>query len=279
MAMLLSEHTWLMNACIGFCKDTGEWPSPLKNAGYQLEKIEPLVKNSDGDSVNPDLLFSSNSELHALITECKGGSLSEDTVCRLKKILPDRLTAHVNVYDEDGLSCENWYVGTPIMGQSFEVLDIPNAGTVIREKELSIINQFEDSKLNSEFQQTQINGNVPVSFYPFGPDDPRAIIAERVAQHLVHMAAKGKGPSTKITPEEIASEAHPYWNQIDDAGQRALIRKVEDALTLFEEKDVEGDLRQIEGSRVYYVRTSQALQRKINEVIEELAEERDMDRF
>lgn len=81
----ISQHTKLTNAMVGFSKGGPEWPSPLKEAGYDLDTIEARIAYQGG-KINPDVIFASNSELHAIITECKSGTLSQDTIDEYEKI-------------------------------------------------------------------------------------------------------------------------------------------------------------------------------------------------
>lgn len=276
----LSDHTKLMNACIAFSKDIREWPQPLKDAGYQLEKIEASFLNSEEGRVNPDLLFSSNSELHVLITECKGGSISQERVDKYNKINPGNLRREVShVYDVERISNETWVVGTEKTKESFDHLGLPEAGLIFGESECYRINEFDDEKLNNTMTKEEFPKRIPVSLYPFPVHDDKAIIAGRVAQHMMHLATQGRGDESKFTASEILQEIHDHWEDIGESEQNELVRKVENILDLFEREEVRGDLRKIEGSREYYVRTSQALQDKVNEIIEDLGNNENLDDY
>jgi len=103
----LSEHTVLVNGMIGLCTKTRGWPSTLKDLGYKVEYIEPTFINSEGKKVNPDILFTSNKLIHALITECKGGiSVEDEQLEKYSKITVDTVRNWVSVYDASRLSLD-----------------------------------------------------------------------------------------------------------------------------------------------------------------------------
>lgn len=276
----LSDHTRLVNACIGFAKDVPEWPSPLHGAGYRLDTIEPNFLNSREDRVNPDLLFSSNRSVHTLVTECKRGHLSEERIEKYAEITPENLRNEVDhIHDINQLSNENLYVGTEKTEQSFDYLDFNDGGLILADGVYYRRNEFEDEGLNSELEKEDLPDRYPTHYYPFSANDSRAIIGEKVSQHLMHVSSKGAGLQDEFEPEEVASEIHKYWDAISFSAKSELTSKVEDILELFERRNVDEDMTQIEGSRRYYVRTSQAFQRKCQEVIQELSTDEDLDGF
>lgn len=276
----LSDHTKLMNACIAFAKDVPEWPSPLHNAGYRLDRIEPDFLNSNEDKVNPDILLSSNRALHTLVTECKRGHISEERLEKYAAITPENLRSEVNhIHDVNRLSNENLYVGTEKTEESFDHLEIPDAGLIFTNGGYYKRNDFEDDDLNAELENGDVPSRYPTQYYPFSANDSRAVIAEKVAQHLMHGASQGEGIDDEFEASEIAEEIHEYWDTISLSEKSDLTSKVEDILELFEERNIDEDMRQIEGSRSYYVRTSQAFQRKCQEVIQDLSTDEDLDEF
>ena len=255
----LSDHTRLVNACIGFAKDVPKWPSPLYQAGYRLDTIEPNFINSREEKVNPDLLFSSNRAIHTLVTECKRGHLSEDRIEKYRAITPENLRSEVDhIHDVNKLSNESLYVGTEKTEQSFDHLDFPDAGLILANSEYYRRNRLKDDELNSELEGDELPDRYPTHYYSFSANDSRAIIAEKVSQHLMHVASKGEGIDGEFEPEEVASEIHEYWDAISLSAKSDLIGKIEDILELFAHRNVDEDMTQIEGSRTYYVRTSQA---------------------
>ena len=276
----LSDHTRLVNACIGFAMDVPKWPSPLHQAGYRLDTIEPNFINSREDKVNPDILFSSNRAVHTLVTECKRGHLSEDRIEKYGAITPENLRSEVDhIHDVNKLSNESLYVGTEKTEQSFDYLDFPDAGVILANGEYYSRNGFDDAELNSKLEGGELPDRYPTHYYPFSANDSRAVIAEKVSQHLMHVASQGEGIDEEFEPGEVASEIHEYWDAITLSAKSELSSKVEDVLELFERRNLDDDMRQIEGSRTYYVRTSQAFQRKCQEVIQELSTDEDLDDF
>jgi len=276
----LSDHTKLMNVCIGFAKDVPEWPSPLHNAGYRLDTIEPNFLNSNENKVNPDLLLSSNRAIHTLVTECKRGHINEDRVEKYAAITPENLRSEVEeIHDVNQLSTENLFVGTEKTEQSFDYLEIPDAGLILTDGGYYKRNEFDDEELNNELDKGDIPGRYPTQYYPFSVNDSRAIIAEKVSQHLMHAASQGEGIDDEFSAQEIAEEILEYWDTISLSEKSDLTNKVENILELLEERNIDDDMRQIEGSRSYYVRTSQAFQRKCQEIIQELSTDEDLDDF
>src|SRR3990172_8427719 len=103
----LSEHTVLVNGMIGLCTKPRGWPSTLKDLGYKVEYLEPTFLNSEGKKVNPDILFTSNKLIHALITECKGGvSIEDEQLEKYSKINVENVRNWVRVYDASKLSLD-----------------------------------------------------------------------------------------------------------------------------------------------------------------------------
>lgn len=276
----LSDHTRLVNACIGFAKDIPMWPSPLHQAGYRLDTIEPNFLNSHENKVNPDLLFSSNRTVHTLVTECKRGHLSEERINKYRAINPENLRSEVDhIHDVNKLTNESLFVGTEKTEQSFDYLDFPDAGLILTNGEYYRRNELGDDELNSELEGGELPGRYPTHYYPFSANDSRAVIAEKVSQHLMHVASQGEGIDDEFEPKEVASEIHEYWDTVSLSEKNELIGKVEDILELLERRNFDEDMKQIEGSRTYYVRTSQAFQRKCQEVIQELSTDEDLDDF
>jgi len=269
-----------MNACIAFAKDVPEWPSPLHNAGYRLDRIEPDFLNSEENDVNPDLLLSSNSALHTLVTECKRGHLSQERLDKYAAITPENLRSEVNhIHDVNQLSNESLYVGTEKTEESFDYLNITDAGLILTNGGYYKRNEFEDDDLNRKLESGEVPGRYPTVYYPFSGNDSRAVIAGKVAQHLMHAAAHDEGIDDEFEAREIAEDIHEYWDTISLSERSHITSKVEDILELLEQKNIDEDMRQIEGSRSYYVRTSQAFQRKCQELIDDLSTDEDLDEF
>lgn len=98
--MRLSNHMLLMNMVIGLCKRTSDWPSILRNLGYEVDWVEPRLINSEGKKVVPDLMLTSNKFLHSLIVECKGGkTLDKDQLDRISKLTVESIRDRASVYD------------------------------------------------------------------------------------------------------------------------------------------------------------------------------------
>ena len=184
-----------------------------------------------------------------------------------------------HIHDINKLSNESLYVGTEKTEQSFDYLNFPDAGLILAKSEYYRRNTFQDDELNSEMEGGELPDRYPTHYYAFSANDSRAIIAEKVSQHLMHVSSQGEGIDDEFEPKEVASEIHEYWDAISLSAKSDFTGKVEDILELLERRNVDEDMTQIKGSRTYYVRTSQAFQRKCQEVIQELSTDEDLDEF
>lgn len=74
----MSNHTKLMNCIIGMCKPHKNWVTYLNELGYRPHFIEKTIKTIKGTEVQTDLIVTSNSLVHSLVVEVKGGITVSD---------------------------------------------------------------------------------------------------------------------------------------------------------------------------------------------------------
>lgn len=80
----VSDHTLQINAWIGLCQLSSEFPDILRRLGYRVDTIDPYFIH-DGNEVNPDLILTSSEANHSLVIDCKSWWLEEHQNKRYKK--------------------------------------------------------------------------------------------------------------------------------------------------------------------------------------------------
>lgn len=273
----LSDETKLINMCIALSEGASDWPTYLEDAGYELENILPSFRNSDGERVEPNLIFVSHDRV--LVVECEAGELSEDIVERLSEIETDNLrTEFERVSDSVNYDHEVFYFGSDNIERYLSELDISDPVLVYDSQtgRLSKRNNFDDGRLDSLVRDTTVGNRVPVQFFHFSPDDSAEIIAEKVFQKLCSKAVKKQSDGQNISPRELSKEVFSpeYWQHISNPARQEIIKRVEYILSEFEERNADEDMRKLKKSgRRYYVRTSDAFMRKCQEIIDDLSED------
>lgn len=272
----LSEHTLIMNLMVGFSKDFSDFPSPLKNAGYRLERIEPDFVNSEGTNVNPDLVFSSNGSLKGLIFEIKDSHLDEDTIEKYQAITgTDIQTVVEDVHDITQLEAELAFAGTEKMEESFDYADLKDKledipGLIFEEDAVRLRNEFNQSELNDEFNGVELTDTPPTQFYPFSPNDAEGVIAGKLCQEMMYEVANSYGDDeVEFDARDLVSSNHRFWDSISPEGQKALVSRAETIIEKLMEKGLDNHLEKIQGKRRFSVQSTKAFQNKANEVLEE----------
>lgn len=247
------------------------WPSFLQNAGYDLQSVRPLLVNSNDREVIPDLLFGSNFAQNVLIADCSGEAISDDVFQDLSNIAPADLRTSIENLDVSQLTNETLFVGDTETEASINSNGTDFPAVVIEGDRYHRLNDFEDNNLNQNISEGRLPGMRPPNVYhPFSAEDSRARIAVFLARELVRLAAKGRNQETDVEVEDLLNSAFDSWEQISSDEQEELKRKAEDILELFEEKEVDGHMRKLD-QRKYYVNSSKALERKFQEVIDDLS--------
>ncbi len=196
----LSKHTLLMNKMIGLAKPIHNWPSPLKDLGFKVEGIEPKIPDDEGKIVNPDLLFSSNKLIHALIVECKSGKNISDKdrkqIIKYIKMDPQHVRPKVNVYDPAKLGLDICFAveedNKEIINKIEEYHKFPVI--IFSNTNISKRNDFKRKELNDKFS-TKIDLSIekpPTYLYPFSDQDGESTIALFVFQEILSIVLKNK---------------------------------------------------------------------------------------
>lgn len=70
------SHLRMINGLIGLCQPQPMpgWPNPLNDLGYVVEGIETKFLNTEGHTLNPDLILVSSPQNASLLFECKSGT-------------------------------------------------------------------------------------------------------------------------------------------------------------------------------------------------------------
>jgi len=186
--MLANEHTVLMNKLIGTCYKTKSWSSFLADCGYKLQVIEQPMRTKSGDLIEPDVIVASSKERHALVFECKGGkNISTDQKKRYKNLdtrtlgmwitVKPSLNKHTMSYAVTG----EW---APRIGKhtSFPLL-------VFGKNNISKRGDLGSDCLNGILSTpVSLDGmKIPMTHYPYGPNDVTAVIAPHIYQGIVHL--------------------------------------------------------------------------------------------
>jgi hypothetical protein len=272
----LSDHTLIMNLMVGFSKDFSGFPSPLKNAGYRLERIEPDFVNSEGKAVNPDLVFSSNGSLKGLIFELKDSHIEDETLEKYQAITGTEIQMVVeDVHDISRLEAELAFAGSGKMEESFdhpEIGDMLNniPGLVFQEDVVKLRNKFEEGELNDEFNELELPNTPPTQFYPFSPNDAEGLIAGKLCQEIMYEIANSYGDDeVKFEAKDLVSSSHNFWESISPEGKKELVSRAETIIENLMENGLDEHLEKIQGEKSFSVQSTKAFRNKANDVLAE----------
>lgn len=268
----LSEHTKQVNLCLSFIRESGNWPTPLDNAGYSLQSVLPNLINSNDKPVRPDLLLGSNFRQNVLVVDCEDGEPEAGKLDGLDALDVDDLLREISNLDPSNLSKETTILGNADTGIWIDAENVDVPSIIVRGDRYERKNEFNDDSLNNNITDTRLPSmKPPVSYFPFGPSDDKERIAYFISQELVKKAANGEGSELDIDAKELLKDMFDCWESITDDQKDQLQRKATAILDLFSKEDVEGNMRKID-QRTYYVNSCQALERKFESVINELSE-------
>jgi len=285
----LSEHTMLMNAMIGLCVPTHDWPHPLKDLGFSVDSIEPVLATKDGKKVNPDLILTSNRLTHALVVECKGGyeidkyrkKESDDQARRYSKISNNLLAHRVSIYDPRRLTHDVTYVTNDEIAEFIKEYGYPIL--VFERDKLYKINSFNKEVLNSKFSsEISIKGPPPTHFFPFNDNDDPSLIALYVFQKLVKFALKTRDDSLEFDENMILKSIFgAYWKNIHETKKKKLRKKVRGILNEYSKnKELKGYLEKVKDRKNWRVTKSlEAFRKGCQKIIETLEKQRKINEF
>lgn len=268
----LSDRTRLVNMAIGFANGLVDYPSFLKDAGYEQERIASSFLNTDGDRVQPDIIFSSHR--YVLVFECELKDLTHSTISKLENVAIDDLRAEfTHAVTNDRMSHEIVYFGFGNEEADMGDLDISSPILIydISNKYMEKINNFEDTEVDRRISSSTFD-YCPTNFVPILGDDHPALFAEKVYQKLCLETFEG-GATTD--PHHIADLIYnDVWNDLSGLERQKIIEKIDIALSKFEEENGERHMRKLEESdRQYYVNTSDAFMERCQIAIKDLADD------
>lgn len=254
----ISNHTILVNAMIGLSKKTTGWPSTLKDMGYNVEYIEPTFLNADGQKVNPDILFTSNKQMHALVIECKGGKTIEDEqINKYARINKNSLIDRVSVKEPTKLTHDVSIVGLEQFSEPI-LLKVNGSFPVIIftfEKQIEKHNSFSHKKLNDAFSHPINIGYPPTEFYPFDDEDDESWISMYVLQELFSLSlGNSHSDNLDFTEEQLLRQIHPMWSQIHESKKKKLKAKVNTILNSYHQKGLSKQLQSIRGKNRWQIK-------------------------
>ncbi len=282
----LSEHTYLINCIIGLTKRVKDWPSTLRDLGFKLEWISPLLITADGQTVRPDLLLDSNRLLHALTIECKGGrNVDGDQLRRLLDLDVDSILPRVNVYNPRELHFETVYScmgenASSVVEQISAISDVPVLS--FHRDQLKKDHAFEKEELESALSDPiPLPGPAPTSFYPFDEQDDNGIVALYILPEIIKQSIKraGRDPE-ELRADELLAGVHPLWKAMDDRARSALEAKVASVLTEFSKRGQLQSVRRVRRGKSWrIVLTLQALREECQKLVDELTKQRQIEEF
>lgn len=283
---LLSDHTYLINCVIGLTKRVTGWPSTLRDVGFKVEWISPLLTTGDGETVRPDLLLESNRLLRALVMECKGGqNINEDQLKRLLGLDLNSLLPRVSVYDPRRLKFEIAYA---CLGKNAKSLDRqisalePLPVLAFDRDQILKLNDFGEQKLEVAFSDPiPVSDYAPTGFYPFDVEDDNGLVGQYVLTEVVRQSIKKTGHEPEeMVVEEILAAVHPLWDVIDEGARRALVTKAATVMNEFHKRGQLESIRRVRRGRSWrIVGTLQALRDECQALLDELTKQRQIDEF
>lgn len=90
------KHLDLINAFAGLCFDLPKWPNTLYKLGFKIKAIEWQFTNTNGGFVKPELIIVSQKLNHAILLECKSGTLDDDQLKRYSDVALDDIVVKAN---------------------------------------------------------------------------------------------------------------------------------------------------------------------------------------
>jgi hypothetical protein len=279
-----------MNYVIGMCRDSEHWVKLLADWGYEVQIIEQKHHTSKDEVVKPDLIAASNSLLHALVFELKGGkSIDRDQIERYSNLLPSDLR-WVTVYDRANLRMDVCICDFEADHFAIKLVNNVFAMLTFRDELLTKEGAFKLDKLNDLFKEPiSLKGMLPpYSYYPFSDEDTLAYIAAHVIRTIVSILQKNIKMSKEsgmdelrsllISPSDVMATKFIYiWKFLSDEHRRALKGKIDEVIRkMFSDKDIVeslGVIQSKEGVRV--TRNFEQFERFANNFLEGLISEKD----
>jgi len=292
MNMQASGHTRLMNYIIGMCKKDTHWITTLSDLGYEVQILEQTIHLSTGYAVKPDVVSASNSLLHSLVIDVKGGkTVDQSQLDRYSDLKTDdlRWVSWNNVYDKSHLTLD---VCICDLSENHNFIKLGNSKfpmLTFGPKTLSKEGNFKNHKLNSVFNDdiSLENKTEPLSYYPFSDEDETSYIALHVIRTIVSISLKNSKKGIEMSEQQnknqfvafddvLASNFNRIWKILSkehkDALRTRIIGITERVFSDEKIKESLGIIQQKKGYRL--TKNLSELQVEAQRLIEELESEK-----
>lgn len=199
------EHTRLINKFIGLCKNTVEYPSTLRDLGFQVEFIEEKISLGSAEVV-PDVIAVSNKLTYVILAECKTGSIDTDQNTRYLQITSTHLSGIIKIQGSNSLSHIVCYVDNESNHASCkEKTDLPFI--TFSKESINGSGDFKNKQINESMRLISLDGmKEPTGYYPFSPDESDKFIMEYIIRGLVCYITKRRKKPFEIKDKSSMEE-------------------------------------------------------------------------
>lgn len=229
----MSDELRFVNAVIGFCKRTGNWPAPLAPYNYMVcgyDREIKIIMNGQDRTVPVDLLCASGLTHHALCVEAKSRTLHEDQVHRYQAITSRNLL-HLGSLpesvDPQELTHDVVYVAQRANAvdliRQFDAMNVTMPIVAGDEQLFDLVHGAIDQQdVHRMFANgVAVNADAwPTHYVAFNGRSTDAIIVPYVATSLAKFIMNGKSFSI----EQLLVHAVPHWS-ICGQGEHQRLRK------------------------------------------------------
>lgn len=235
--MTLHPHTILLNYVIGLCKGNKNWASTLRDLHYDVEIIEQSIRTSSGQLVKPDIIKVSKRNNHALIIDCKSGSVDNEQMQRYGTLRREELLRWVDVPSTDLLTFDVCIADLEINhGKIAPNISFPII--TFSRNAITRSNSFSIQSLNQAFSNPiDITGMIPpLDYYPFSENDSDFVIVPRILRTIVSLTMKRARGAQSVLNEEyfetddVLKHIHPLWKSLSEEHKNILREKIKDIL-------------------------------------------------
>jgi len=223
----------MLNLVIAMCRGERTVPSVLCNLGYKDHYIEFEFANSEGRMVKPEIIIFSDRVKHTIMWEWKsGGNIDADQMQRYADVTEADLRQRALV--PPGAS-EQSDVAVVIPEEKEE-----DVARVLKELgiEFPVVAKHENglSLSSNAFAVQQLNDSLrpllevdfakqPLHYVPFDVESPDWVLAQRVAQQLLHYMHRQE---PRLLVADMARDIVPAWRSISPAMQGRYTQRLKD---------------------------------------------------
>lgn len=209
----------MLNLWLGLCRAEAGLPSDIRELGYKDKWIEIKFSNSKGETVQPELILSSNLIGHTMLLEWKyGNNFDSDQIQRYSNINSDDLIgkallspAECQLHDICLVGRSEHFqrlqIGVNSNQCNFPLLLVSDDGIELK------LNSFCLQQINQVFQPKLViqNAFIPTQLIPFDIESEDWEIAERIIPVIITYISKGI-PSFSL--DQLAADVMPVWDTI-----------------------------------------------------------------